>query len=58
MLDLSDPEKCLEITKGLSVDIVINNGGISQREEFIDTDFKVAKYMMNVNCLGPIAIIK
>jgi short-subunit dehydrogenase len=31
-MDLSEPEKCMEITKGLKVDILINNGGISQRE--------------------------
>ena len=57
-MDLSEPEKCQEITKGIKCDILINNGGLSQRESFIDTDFKVCKYMINVNCLGPIAVVK
>jgi len=29
VLDLSEPEKCLEITKGINVDILVNNGGLS-----------------------------
>lgn len=57
-MDLGEPDRCLEQTKGIQVDILINNGGLSQREPFINTDFKVAKYMTNVNCLGPIAVVK
>lgn len=59
-MDLSDPEACLKFAQGYDkrVDILINNGGISQRELFVDTDFSVGKHLMNVNCLSPIAIIK
>ena len=43
-IDLMEPEKCLEIAKnfGQRVDILVNNGGISQRDEFINCDFSVA----------------
>jgi short-subunit dehydrogenase len=43
---------------GHKVDIIINNGGISQRDEFKDLDFKVVQQMINCNTLSPIAIIK
>jgi short-subunit dehydrogenase len=57
-LDLAEPEKCLEVAESISCDILINNGGLSQRDPFVDCDFSMAKYMMNVNCMGPIALIK
>ena len=61
-LDLSDPEYCLkwaqEFAQNNHVDIIVNNGGISQRDVFINSDFEIAKRLMNVNCLSPIAIIK
>ena len=59
-MDLSDPNKVYEIGKSYpgSIDILINNGGLSQREAFVDCEFKVAEYMMNVNCLSPIALTK
>jgi len=28
------------------------------REPFVTADFKIAKQLMNVNCLSPIALIK
>jgi short-subunit dehydrogenase len=44
-LDLSKPEECLKrveefCSKTNRVDIVINNAGLTMREEFINTDFK------------------
>ena len=39
-IDLAKPEECLERLKGMGdVDIVINNGGISMREEFKNMEF-------------------
>lgn len=62
ILDLSDPEKCLaECTKFFEkeqVDIVINNGGQSQRSLFENTGYTVVSKLMNINCLSPIAICK
>ena len=40
------------------MDILINNGGVSQRDIFENADLKIAKHLMNVNCLSPIALIK
>jgi dehydrogenase/reductase SDR family protein 7B len=57
-LDLAEPEACLAISKTIQCDILINNGGLSQRDPFVDCDFSMVKYMMNVNCMGPIAMIK
>lgn len=61
-MDLSDPRKCLEKAKNFSlvskVDILINNGGLSMREEFENTDFETCEYMMNTNCMSHIALIK
>ena len=39
-IDLAKPEECLEILKSIGdVDILINNGGISMREEFVNMEF-------------------
>lgn len=38
------------------VDILINNGGISQRSLIIDTDFEVHKKLIDVNYLGTVAL--
>ncbi len=60
-MDLSKPEECLEIAKELNkhkIDILINNGGISMREEFINTKFETCEYMMNTNCMSHIALTK
>ena len=40
------------------IDILINNAGISQRSEIIDTDIKVYKKLMDINYLGTIALTK
>ena len=39
-----------------TVDILINNGGISQRSKVVDTDFKVYKKLMDVNYLGSVML--
>lgn len=40
------------------IDIVINNGGISQRSLVIDTDISVDEKLMAVDYLGPVALSK
>ena len=59
-LDLSDPDKCLEFAETFkdNIDILVNNGGLSNREQFVDCKLLIAKHLMNVNCLSPIALIK
>ncbi len=41
-----------------SVDVLINNGGISQRSLIIDTDIAVDKKIMDVDYLGTVALSK
>lgn len=41
-----------------TIDILINNGGISQRSLIIDTDFSVDKKLMNIDYLGTISLTK
>ena len=41
-----------------SVDVLVNNGGISQRSFAKNTDFSVDKRIMDVNYLGTIALTK
>ena len=61
-LDLGDPDACLKFAEGFSksnhVDILVNNGGISQRDEFVNSDFCIATRLMNVNTLSTIALTK
>ena len=40
------------------VDILINNGGISQRSKAMDTQFEVDKKIMSVNYFGTVALTK
>jgi dehydrogenase/reductase SDR family protein 7B len=40
------------------IDILINNGGISQRARALDTSLEVDKQLMDVNYLGTIALTK
>ena len=62
-LDLSDLEEmpnkvssALDFFKG--IDILINNGGISQRSLVIDTDLKVDKRLFDINYFGTIALTR
>lgn len=47
-----------EALKGQKIDILVNNGGLSMREEFMDTTYDTCEYMMNTNCLSHIALVK
>jgi short-subunit dehydrogenase len=40
------------------IDILINNGGVSQRSLIVDTDFEVDKKLIEVDYLGTVAISK
>lgn len=62
-LDLSDYNSFTEKTKSAisffdGVDILINNGGISQRSLVIDTDLKVDQKLFDINYFGTIALTK
>ncbi|MFP3458468.1 SDR family NAD(P)-dependent oxidoreductase, partial [Psychrobacter sp. SIMBA_152] len=62
-LDLSKPEMVLQDASGQidslgPIDILINNGGVSQRSLFLENDFKVYRQLMEVNYFGLIALTK
>jgi short-subunit dehydrogenase len=58
-MDLSKPDECLAQAQRIKgIDILINNGGISMREEFVNTEYSTCEYMMNTNCLSHIALTK
>jgi len=62
-LDLAQPEQVLStITAKMSelpaIDILINNGGVSQRSLFLENDFNVYRQLMEVNYFGLIALTK
>lgn len=62
-LDLEDqfslPNKAKEAeTHFGAVDILINNGGISQRDTIINTDLEVYRRLMEINYFGTIALSK
>lgn len=58
-LDLGQPESLLSedlLKQAGDVDILINNGGVSQRCLFKETDFSVYRRLMEVNYLGTVAM--
>ena len=62
-LDISntaDMEQAVQRALGFwgSIDMLINNAGISQRSLIIDTDISVYKSLMEVNYLGTVALSK
>jgi dehydrogenase/reductase SDR family protein 7B len=59
-MDLNKPKELGQMLQqlGLEVDILVNNGGTSMREEFINLDFDVCETMMNTNLLAHIAATK
>lgn len=62
-LDLANPEALIPQAESYlaeigQVDILVNNGGISQREKFLDTDFDVYRRLIEVNYLGTVALTK
>jgi short-subunit dehydrogenase len=63
-MDLSDPVQCqLKAQKLVDetdepIDIFVNNGGTSMRDEFKDLTLEMCERMMNVNFLSGVAICK
>jgi short-subunit dehydrogenase len=62
-LDLTDFDSLDAVTKKAisiygKIDILINNGGLSQRSLIIDTKFEVYQQMIDVNYLGTIRLTK
>ena len=62
-LDLSDYKNMPNIVENAisifgRVDVLINNGGISQRSAIVDTSIEVDKKLMEVDYLGTIALSK
>lgn len=63
VLDLAKPEQLLAtmpdtLARLGRVDILINNGGVSQRSLFLENDFAVYRQLMEVNYFGLIALTK
>ena len=63
MLDLTDfGQLALKVEQALAfhgtVDILINNGGVSFRGEIGDTDLSVDQQVMAVNYFGQVALTK
>jgi short-subunit dehydrogenase len=63
LLDLSDSDSLESKTKEAEslfgqVDILVNNGGISQRDKVIGTSMSVQRDVMEVNYFGAIALTK
>lgn len=40
------------------IDVLVNNGGVSQRSLIVDTDFDVYKRLMDIDFLGTVALTK
>ena len=62
-IDLAQPNNFKEITKKVinhfgKIDILINNGGISQRSEASNTSLEVDRQLMEVNYFGTVALTK
>lgn len=53
------PDKVKEVLSHFGkVDVLINNGGVSQRSYAIDTAFEVDKRIMDINFFGTVALTK
>lgn len=62
-LDLSDTSKINELSKTVidkfgRIDILINNGGISQRSLTLETPIEIDRKIMEINFFGTIALTK
>ncbi|MGS0535820.1 SDR family oxidoreductase [Pseudoalteromonas sp. SaAl2] len=62
-LDLAQPEQVLQHVKSTineigQLNILINNGGVSQRSLFLENDFSVYRQLMEVNYFGLVALTK
>jgi len=58
--DYSEISKKVDVATKLfgRVDILVNNGGLSQRSNVIDTEMSVVEKLMKVNFLGTVALTK
>ncbi|ARV08769.1 short chain dehydrogenase [Winogradskyella sp. PC-19] len=56
--DMMKPIAEKAISKFKNIDILINNGGISQRSLIIDTDISVDKKLMEIDYLGTVGLSK
>lgn len=45
-------------SRGIVPDLLINNAGVSQRDEAVDTDFSIDRTIMEVNYLGAVHLTK
>ena len=66
-MDFSKPDEVVTETdkfikqlekEGKSLDIVVENAGVSQRSKFHETDFENIEYINRLNYLGPVAHAK
>ena len=62
-IDLSDTSKTNELTKTVidkfgRIDILVNNGGISQRSLTLETPLEIDRKIMEINFFGTIALTK
>ena len=63
VLDLEDSSKFSSITDSIisshkKIDLLINNGGVSQRSNVVDTDLSIDRKIMEVNFFGNVALSK
>jgi len=60
VMDLAKPQECLKQAEGHEgkVDILINNGGVSIRDEFKEVEFSTVEHIMNVNTMSAISLTK
>lgn len=62
-LDLGQPETLADVAANVlrkvgKIDVLINNGGISQRSKVLDTSLDVDRKLMEVNYFGTVALTK
>jgi short-subunit dehydrogenase len=60
-MDLSKPYDCVKSAEALNldkVDILVNNGGVSQRTQFINMDLDTIEQIITTNTTAPIALCK
>jgi dehydrogenase/reductase SDR family protein 7B len=62
-LDLTQPDTFPAAVKGVldhfgRIDVLVNNGGVSQRARAVDTTLEVERTLMEVDYFGPVALTK
>ncbi|CAB9500497.1 Dehydrogenase/reductase SDR family member 7B [Seminavis robusta] len=61
LADLSDKEsvaKLAESARTANIDVLVNNGGVSSRSDFVDTSIEVDETVMQINFLSGAALAK